>query len=48
MLKFGTSINIKVSKKLKSLIIEIEDDGPGIPDNTKVMFKPFIKCAQGI
>ena len=42
--KFGTSINIKVSKKLKSLIIEIEDDGPGIPDNDKSnVFKPFYK-----
>ena len=36
--------NIKVSKKLKSLIIEIEDDGPGIPDNDKSnVFKPFYK-----
>ena len=42
--KFGTSINIKVSKRLKSLIIEIEDDGPGIPDNDKSnVFKPFYK-----
>ena len=42
--KFGTSINIKVKKKLKLLIIEIEDDGPGIPDYDKNnIFKPFYK-----
>ena len=42
--KFGKSINIKVKKKLKLLTIEIEDDGPGIPDYDKNnIFKPFYK-----
>ena len=34
----------KVKKKLKLLTIEIEDDGPGIPDYDKNnIFKPFYK-----
>ena len=37
-------INIRVKKKLKSLSIDIEDDGPGIPDSEKSnIFKPFFK-----
>ena len=42
--KYGKKINIRVKKKLKSLSIEIEDDGPGIPDSEKSnIFKPFFK-----
>ena len=33
-----------MKKKLKSLSIEIEDDGPGIPNSEKSnIFKPFFK-----
>ena len=42
--KFGKNISIYATKKFKTLIIEIEDDGPGIPDKFKEkIFKPFYK-----
>jgi len=42
--KFGKNISIYVTKKVKTLVIEIEDDGPGIPDKFKEkIFKPFYK-----
>ena len=42
--KFGKNISITVKKKAKLLQINIEDDGPGIPENDKSnIFKPFYK-----
>ena len=42
--KFGKNISIYVTKKFKTLTIEIEDDGPGIPDKFKEkIFNPFYK-----
>ena len=42
--KFGKNISISATKKFKTLTIEIEDDGPGIPDKFKEkIFKPFYK-----
>ena len=42
--KYGDSILIKVNKKSNSLLINIEDDGPGIPNKfRKKVFKPFFK-----
>ncbi len=43
-LKYGTKVNIKLSKIKDGLIIEIDDDGPGIPANEmNNVFKPFYK-----
>ena len=42
--KYGENIFIKAKKKSNLLFIEIEDDGPGIPDKfKKKVFKPFFK-----
>ena len=43
-LKYGKIIDISLSKVNKNLIITIEDDGPGIPENEyENVFKPFYK-----
>ena len=43
-LMYGTNVNVKVSKVNKRIIIMIEDDGPGIPeDQYKNVFKPFFR-----
>ena len=42
--KFGEKINIFVVKVGNKIFINIEDDGPGIPEkNRKEIFKPFFK-----
>ena len=42
--KYGENILIKAKKKSNSLLIDIEDDGPGIPSKfKKKIFKPFFK-----
>ena len=41
--KFANNIKIKATKNSKFLRIEIEDDGPGIRDSFKKVFKPFFK-----
>ncbi len=42
--KYGENILIRANKKSNSLLIEIEDDGPGIPNKfKKKIFKPFFK-----
>jgi len=42
--KYGENILIKAKKKSNSLLIDIEDDGPGIPNKyKKKIFKPFFK-----
>ena len=41
---YGTNVNVEVSKVNKRIIIMIEDDGPGIPeDQYKNVFKPFFR-----
>ena len=43
-LKHGKEISIKVKKLRKDIIIDFEDDGPGIPKNEyENVFKPFYK-----
>ncbi len=43
-IKYGNKLNIELSKKKLNLIIKIEDDGPGIPENEyENVFKPFYK-----
>ncbi len=47
-IKYGNKINIELSKKKTSLIIKVEDDGPGIPENEyENVFKPFYKIDKG-
>ncbi len=42
--RYGNKIIIRVFKKKNQLLIEIEDDGPGVPDKfKKKIFKPFFK-----
>ena len=43
-LTYGKSVNVKVQKSNNRVIIFIEDDGPGIPeDQYKNVFKPFFR-----
>ena len=47
-LKYGTKVNVELSKKTKNIFIKIEDDGPGIPENEyDNVFKPFYKINKG-
>jgi two-component system osmolarity sensor histidine kinase EnvZ len=42
--KYAEKINLKLSKKSNNIIITIDDDGPGIPENEyQNVFKPFYK-----
>jgi len=43
-IKYGKKINLELSKKNNNIIITIDDDGPGIPENEyQNVFKPFYK-----
>jgi two-component system, OmpR family, osmolarity sensor histidine kinase EnvZ len=43
-LKYATKIHLQLSKKSNSILITIDDDGPGIPeDEYENVFKPFYK-----
>ena len=47
-IKYGNKINIELQKKKKSLIIKVEDDGPGIAESEyDNVFKPFYKIDKG-
>ncbi len=47
-IKYGNKINVDLQKKKTSLIIKVEDDGPGIPENEyDNVFKPFYKIDKG-
>ena len=47
-IKYGSKINIELQKKRTSLIIRVEDDGPGIPESEyDNVFKPFYKIDKG-
>ncbi len=43
-LKFSEKINLQLSKNKNNILITIDDDGPGIPENEyENVFKPFYK-----
>ena len=47
-IKYGNKLNIELSKKKTNLVIKVEDDGPGIPENEyENVFKPFYKIDKG-
>ena len=47
-IKYGNKINVKLQKKKASLILKVEDDGPGIPESEyDNVFKPFYKIDKG-
>ena len=47
-IKYGNKLNIELSKKKLNLVIKVEDDGPGIPENEyENVFKPFYKIDKG-
>ncbi len=47
-IKYGNKINIELQKKKASLIIKVEDDGPGIVESEyDNVFKPFYKIDKG-
>tara|TARA_B100001989_G_scaffold162843_1_gene117016 strand:- start:64 stop:546 length:483 start_codon:yes stop_codon:yes gene_type:complete len=47
-IKYGNKINIELIKNKTNLVIKVEDDGPGIPDNEyDNVFKPFYKIDKG-
>jgi two-component system, OmpR family, osmolarity sensor histidine kinase EnvZ len=47
-IKYANKIHIQLSKKNNSIIINIDDDGPGIPDEEyDNVFKPFYKIDKG-
>ena len=47
-IKYGNILNIELSKKKTNLVIKVEDDGPGIPENEyENVFKPFYKIDKG-
>ena len=46
--KYGDKLNIELSKKKIHLVIMVEDNGPGIPENEyENVFKPFYKINKG-
>ena len=47
-IKYAKKIELHLSKKNNSLIITIDDDGIGIPENEyQNVFKPFYKIDKG-
>ena len=43
-IKYAHKIDLKIVKKKKSVLVTIDDDGPGIPKNEyENVFKPFYK-----
>ena len=47
-IKYGSKVDVSLSKKSKNLFIIIEDDGPGIPEaEYNNVFKPFYKIDKG-
>ena len=47
-IKYGNKLNVELSKKKTNLVIIVEDDGPGIPeDEYENVFKPFYKIDKG-
>tara|TARA_Y100001970_G_scaffold202987_1_gene247080 strand:+ start:1320 stop:2639 length:1320 start_codon:yes stop_codon:yes gene_type:complete len=47
-LKYGKKVNVEISKKTTNIFINIEDNGPGIPEEEyENVFKPFYKIDKG-
>ena len=47
-IKYGSKVDVSLSKKSKNLFIIIGDDGPGIPESEyNNVFKPFYKIDKG-
>ena len=47
-IKYGNKLKIELLKSKTNLIIKVEDDGPGIPENEyENVFKPFYKIDKG-
>jgi two-component system osmolarity sensor histidine kinase EnvZ len=47
-LKYGDKVNLYLSKKNNSILILVEDNGPGIPiEEYENVFKPFYKIDKG-
>ncbi len=47
-LKYGKKVNVELSKKTTNIFINIEDNGPGIPEvEYENVFKPFYKMDKG-
>ena len=47
-LKYGNKVNIELSKKTTNIFINIQDNGPGIPEKEyENVFKPFYKIDKG-
>tara|TARA_A100001015_G_scaffold240761_1_gene274616 strand:- start:92 stop:1411 length:1320 start_codon:yes stop_codon:yes gene_type:complete len=47
-IKYGDKVNVKLKKSNNSLFINIEDNGPGIPEKEyENVFKPFYKIDKG-
>ena len=43
-IKYGNETSIEIKKTINNILIFVDDDGPGIPDDEKVnVFKPFYK-----
>ena len=47
-IRYGNKLNVELSKKKLNLVVKVEDDGPGIPENEyENVFKPFYKIDKG-
>ena len=47
-IKYADKLKIELSKSKTNLVIKVEDDGPGIPENEyENVFKPFYKIDKG-
>jgi len=47
-LKYGKKVKFSIKKLNKTLVVSIEDDGPGVPKSEYVnIFKPFYKINKG-
>ena len=46
--RYGSKINISVNNNIENVVINIEDNGPGIDEKfIKQVFKPFYKIDKG-
>jgi two-component system, OmpR family, sensor kinase len=47
-LKYGATARIKMRREENSVIVDVEDDGPGIPaDQRESVFEPFVRLQEG-
>ncbi len=46
-LRFGSRVNISAARRSDSIVIAVDDDGPGIPEaDREVVFRPFLRLEQ--